>query len=453
MNKRLKYSIFVCLLFSLTIGASAEKSSDEPSSFDPRSQATYFRVGESRFEPNYQGNAERMLFMRDFLRDLIRDSMVVIDSVVIHAAASPEGDPAVNKRLSDQRAAAIYDQVVSLVPELAPKILTHSMGEDWEGLHQAVVDDPNVPDRQEVLNILSLSSNRKGRELFLRELHGGNAWRYIAANILPQLRSCGLTLVHYRRLDQIQEEVALPSRDTVYIIQRDTIYINAPEPVASPDVFRDTVVVAMPTTIVSVAPPSELTSWGHSNDRPVWALKTNLINWALLQGNVEAEFYIGNHWSLNFEYQVAWWSNAARHQYYQYMHCGPEGRYWFKGNGQFRGHYVGLHVGFGLYDLSLGIPKDEPTGKSTYLDYQGFQGEFAIAMGISYGHVWRIGKYLNLELGLGFGYIMTEYRRYNYQDTHYVYQATERMQFVGPTKARLSLLWQFGRGAGKGIRR
>ncbi|MEG0602802.1 MAG: hypothetical protein RR499_07130, partial [Mucinivorans sp.] len=112
MNKRLKYSIFVYLLFALTIGASAENISDEPSSLDPSSQETYFRVGESRFEPNYQGNAERMLFMRDFLRDLIRDNMVVIDSVVIRAAASPEGNPAVNKRLSDQRAAAIYNQVV-----------------------------------------------------------------------------------------------------------------------------------------------------------------------------------------------------------------------------------------------------------------------------------------------------------------------------------------------------
>lgn len=453
MNKRLKYSIFVYLLFSLTIGASAENISDEPSSLDPSSQETYFRVGESRFEPNYQGNAERMLFMRDFLRDLIRDNMVVIDSVVIRAAASPEGNPAVNKRLSDQRAAAIYNQVVSLVPELATKILTYSMGEDWEGLYQAVVDDPNVPDRQQVLDILTLSSNRNGRESFLRDLHGGNAWRYIAANILPKLRSCGLTLVHYRRLDQIQEEVVVPARDTVYIIQRDTIYINEPVLVASPEVSCDTVVVAMPITLVSVAPPGKLTSRVQPNDRPIWALKTNLINWALLQANVEAEFYIGNHWSLNFEYQVAWWKNVARHRYYQYMHCGPEGRYWFKGNGQFRGHYVGLHVGFGLYDLSSGISKDEPIGKSTYLDYQGFQGEFAIALGISYGYVWKIGKYLNLELGLGFGYIMTEYRRYNYQDTHYVYQATERMQFVGPTKARLSLLWQFGRNAGKGIRR
>lgn len=441
--KRLLICLAFCCVGFVSLGAplSSGGSVDSSDISDTRNLVTYFRVGVSRFEPSYQGNSERMLFMGDFLRGLSRDSMVMIDSLVIRAAASPEGNPALNQKLSDQRAAAIYDQVVAMAPQLASKIITYSMGEDWQGLYRAVVEDPNVPSREEVLNILSISSTRNRREFFLRDLGGGDAWRYIAANILPSLRSGVSTLVHYRRLDQIEEPVVVPvpevpSRDTVYVFERDTIYINAP----------------IPIPVVSVV-SSDSVAIGKSNDRPIWALKTNLIYWAALQGNVEAEFYIGKRWSLNFEYQVAWWSNPKRHQYYQYMQCGPEGRYWFKGDRQFRGHYIGLHVGFGLYDLSWGIPKDEQTGKPTYTDYQGYQGEFAIALGISYGHVWKIGKTLNLELGLGFGYIMTEYRRYNYQDTHYVYQATERMQFVGPTKARLTLLWQFGRGAGKGARR
>lgn len=429
---------------------------------DTRNLVTYFRAGVSRFEPDYQGNSERMLIMRDFLRGLSCDSLSMIDSLVIRAAASPEGTPTFNQQLSDQRTAAIYDQVVAMAPELASKIIICSVGEDWKGLHQAVLDDPDVPYQSEVLNILTLSRTRNIRESFLRVFNDGHPWRYITTNILPNLRSGVLTLVYYRRSDQIKEPVVVANtevpRDTVYVCQRDTVYVNALAPIISSKIPKQTDNLSKPSSVATATPRRGVFAdstrlYGKSNDRPTWALKTNLLYWAALQGNVEAEFYLGNRWSLNFEYQVAWWSNPARHQYYQYMQCGPEGRYWFKGDGQFRGHYVGIHVGFGLYDLSWGIPKDEQSGQSTYADYQGYQGEFAIALGISYGYVWKIGKTLNLELGLGLGYIMTEYRRYNYQDTHYVYQATERMQFVGPTKARLTLLWQFGRGAGKGTRK
>ena len=84
-------------------------------------------------------------------------------------------------------------------------------------------------------------------------------------------------------------------------------------------------------------------------------------------------------------------------------------------------------MGAGHYDLENG--KD------------GYKGEFMMA-GLSYGYMFPIGKHLSLDAGIGVGYLSTEYEEYLPIEGHYVYQQTSRTSYVGPVKARLSLVWQ-----------
>lgn len=166
-----------------------------------------------------------------------------------------------------------------------------------------------------------------------------------------------------------------------------------------------------------------------------WVLKTNLLYDALLSPSIEAEYRFSTHWSAHVDFAIAWWSNKNKHKYYQLVQLSPEARYWFNGKQAWKGHYIGAFVGAGHYDLSGGE--------------DGYKGEFMMA-GLSYGYMFPIGRYLSLEAGIGVGYLNTEYEEYRPIEGHYVYQQKSRTGYVGPVKAKLSLVWHIGRSLSKG---
>ena len=166
-----------------------------------------------------------------------------------------------------------------------------------------------------------------------------------------------------------------------------------------------------------------------------WVVKSNLLYDALLSPSIEAEYRFAPRWSAHVDFSIAWWSNKSKHKYYQLVQLSPEARYWLNDRQYWKGHYIGAFVGAGHYDLSKG--KD------------GYKGEFMMA-GLSYGYMFPIGRCLSLDAGIGVGYLNTEYEEYLPIEGHYVYQQKSRTGYLGPVKARLSLVWHFGRSLAKG---
>lgn len=64
--------------------------------------------------------------------------------------------------------------------------------------------------------------------------------------------------------------------------------------------------------------------------------------------------------------------------------------------------------------------------------------------GLEYGYSLPIGRRLNLDFGIGFGYLGGEYKTYEPKDGHYVWQETRQRNWIGPTKAEISLIWLIG---------
>ena len=130
---------------------------------------------------------------------------------------------------------------------------------------------------------------------------------------------------------------------------------------------------------------------------------------------------------------MAWWSKDSEHRYYQIATIYPEARWWFHTRNPWHGHYLGLFSGGTWYDLENGG--------------RGYKGEGGF-VGLSYGYMFPISKALSFEVGIGAGYLFTEYEEYlpvPYEgSTHYVYQQTSRMHYWGPLKASFSFVWRFG---------
>ena len=175
-----------------------------------------------------------------------------------------------------------------------------------------------------------------------------------------------------------------------------------------------------------------------SNDtttlRPLFAAKTNLLFDALTALNVELEVPIGQRWSVAGEWIFPWWVTKDNGNALQILSGNVEGKYWFGDRTKrpvMTGWFAGLYAGGGLYDLQY--------------RNNGYQGEFYIAAGVSGGFAHTINKSgtLRMEYSLGIGYLQTEYRYYEgvEQNEFLVWQYDGRYSWLGPTRAKVSLVW------------
>lgn len=173
--------------------------------------------------------------------------------------------------------------------------------------------------------------------------------------------------------------------------------------------------------------------------KPLLAIKTNLLFDLATAFNVEVEVPLGNHWSVAGEWMFPWWLWEKKQHCLEVMSGNLEGRYWWNGKGEreiMTGWFAGFYAGGGYYDLEW--------------SKKGYQGEFFIAAGLSGGYVHRIGRNLRMEYSLGVGYMQTNYRQYNAvfgsdNEWHLMRQNDGAFTWIGPTRAKISLVWMLGR--------
>ena len=172
-----------------------------------------------------------------------------------------------------------------------------------------------------------------------------------------------------------------------------------------------------------------------ANETAPWSIKSNLLYDVALMPSLEVEYRFSEHWSAAVEGNMAWWTNDSKHRYYQLATIIPEARWWFRPQGERKGHYLGLFGGGGWYDLEDGD--------------KGYRGEGGM-VGLSYGYQFPVGRHCAFEAGIGVGFMTTKYDEYLPIDGHYVYQQTNRFNYFGPLKLKFAFVWNIGRGAEKG---
>ena len=175
--------------------------------------------------------------------------------------------------------------------------------------------------------------------------------------------------------------------------------------------------------------PSNFMSVVTLGDRVV--LKTNLLYYAILMPNIEAEWMFKDRWSAALEFQGAWYAKNNPHKVYRIATIIPEARYWLIDRSRWHGMYVGAFVGIGKYDLDNGKP-----------NHNGHKGEGAMA-GVSAGYMWPIGKHFSLDASLGVGYLYARDKEYLPADGHFLYQLSKNINYFGPLRLKLSLVWHF----------
>ena len=370
----------------------------------------YFSRGSTEIDPDFHDNGARMRAFRELLEERLRDGCT-LGSILLRGSASPEGASSENKTIASLRAHAL-DVWLAETPGLHPELYYREVGEDWEGLAR-IVRTLDIPWRDAALDIIGPAPGQV-QEDRLRRLADGEAWRWLDANVFPELRSAGVSVTC------IDKRPA--PRDTVILTQtvRDTVYVEVVPPApqepgpAGPD---------------------------FSDRRMLFALRTNFLAIPLM--NLGVEVPLGRRWSVGADIYYPWLGPSGHvggvdktGVCNEFSALDVEVRYWFprrdmQDGQRLLGHSVGLYGAAGYYDFER--------------DWSGHQGEF-FNVGLDYLYAAPIFRgRMHLEAELGLGYIWSTARPYDcFEPGGKIYHrkgVTKNTTWVGPTRVQLSLVF------------
>lgn len=386
----------------------------------------YFRQGYSVLEPELHGNREILKRITDSLRTYAGPSGR-LRRIEVTGGASPEGSVPLNRRLSEKRAKALLDQL-SHDGGIPDSLLSFTfLGRDWNGLIRLVENDPDVPCREAALELLhDIAERCRGGEKTeddntarLAHFKEGEPYRYMYRKLFPELRATQLCL-RYETTPVRQQPIAAG--------------VSFPKPA-----MRTSTPVPAPVPISAFAGQTPRTR------KPFYmAVKTNMLYDAIAVPNIGVEFYAGRSWSVGANWMYAWWKTDRKHWYWRTYGGELNLRKWFGKRAQekpLQGHHLGIYGQLLTYDFETGgrgYIGGKPGGS--------LWDKANWGAGIEYGYSLPVGRRLNLDFSVGAGYLGGEYWEYVSHEECYVWQATKRLRWFGPTKAEVSLVWLIGRG-------
>lgn len=306
-----------------------------------------------------------------------------ITKVFVEGVASIDGPVALNQRLAKARAEAMAKWLRKTTSVPGDIISLSARGEDWGMFRELVVADPNIPGRQQVLEIIDSDKSINAKENELRALLGGQTWNYLAKHIFPDMRCAEVTLdVKHRYIVPVPDELV-----EVEIYEEPAI-VEVEEPV-------ETVVQEIVAEEVPVAYEEE---W-----RRRLYIKTDLPYWLMTWANIAVEVDLAKHWSLNIPVYYSTLNYFKRNIKFRTFSFQPGIRYWFKPDN--KGVYLEAHYGMGSWNFAFG-------GKYRYQDH--FRKTPTIGGGVAAGYRMPVssnGRWA-MEFGGGVGIYHMSYDKF-----------------------------------------
>ena len=379
----------------------------------------YFDENEVGVDSCYKSNS-RAIETLDSLLSGDWDTKYITE-LNVETFVSPDGDESYNMSLAARRNQSIKEFFQRYGWEVGnEKIHFYSKGEDWSEFRQLVASDINLPDREEVLMLIDYHKNDVAkRKQLIRKLNLGAAYRYIVRNVYPELRRSVITIVR---------DVPEPDKEDFQPVSSvSELFVSKQEEALPNELLHESVGESKKNQACELV-MSEAEEPVKS--RTVLAVKNNLLYDLALAPNIEVEIPVGKRWSLNTEYKCPWWLNSKRDFCYQLLSGGVEGRCWMgnrRNRNRLTGHFIGLYAEGGIYDFQFGG--------------DGYQGKYYGAAGVTYGYARQLASHFSLEFSLGIGYLTTEYKKYTPYGEDIVWTTSGRYNFIGPTKAKVSLVW------------
>lgn len=166
-----------------------------------------YQINLARLSSGYDGNSRELDALNNFIGNMVDDSLMRVESVVITGYSSPDGPLKFNETLAANRARD-FKNYVDKKYDFSKKfdVTVNSVAEDWE-MCRALTAQSDVPDKQRVLAILDGSQSNDAKEAALKKMPA--VWDYMRKNILPPLRRVELA-INYGEGSVVEQRTMIP---------------------------------------------------------------------------------------------------------------------------------------------------------------------------------------------------------------------------------------------------
>lgn len=414
MKTLLKTTLFSAILLfavaDLTFGQSNNTSKPKVAD-NAESIVIRFPFDKSEIDPDFIDNTQNLSVLYGIMS---KRTLSELDSIIITGSFSPEGNPRHNRILAQRRANSVMKFILENYPDVKPSICRIHIDEGyWDGLIRLVEQDPNVPARDEFLEMLKdprLSDNVKTRKM--ETMRTGKVYAYLNNNlVLRQLRQ-STVLVTFRTPVQISQPES----------KQEPEYKPQLQPQPQPQPFE---------TMPEVVPMSSAAVPRYNTSL---ALRTNLLLDVLGGFNVGVEVPFGKNFSAAADFVHAYMRINNRFAL-QTIQASAEARYWFKqGSNALTGWNLGIYGTYcSRFDVQFG---------------RGFQGDGYWSCGLSGGYAIPLSKRLNLDFSAAGGFFHSpEIREYSKpQNGHLIWEKTRyNVNRIALTQVRVNLVWLINR--------
>ncbi len=153
---------------------------------------------------DYKNNAQILGQVAEIITELQDDPNLTITEFKVTGYASPEGNFNSNQTLSENRANAFLDYLRTKYGFDTRIIQAEGKGEDWDGLRELVAG-LDIPEREQVLDIIDHTEDIARRKSRLMALSGGSTYRNLLTNYYPRLRRNDYTVAYEIKAFDIDE--------------------------------------------------------------------------------------------------------------------------------------------------------------------------------------------------------------------------------------------------------
>lgn len=443
--------------------------------------------GGARILDDFGNNRSELSRLDGFLSQVIRDSLIYVDSITLRGYCSIEGSWDLNDRLARSRAYGFrkYLDAKYALSTRYPVSVTW-VAEDWEKLSELVAAS-DMEYRDEVLALIRDVDVYKGRETKLMNLRGGDPYRYMLKTFFPALRRVEIVIRYdLRRILEEKMKRKLSEEEYRAALERERAAVEAEErrlaeerrrkeaeriaaeeaarraaeeaarqreaelraaQVAREEAERQAAEAARLEAERQAAEAARLQRQESRKLHPLFGLKTNLTAWAGLcpdftirtfLPNLEAEYYFADRWSVAASALYANWAYGGGRNFCGISTYGVSGRFWLRNDGLFRGFFIGAYGLFGDFNLQRNRRDDALTTDNRTGTYW--------SAGLAAGYLQPLSRHWNIELELRGGYRGSDYDLYDRELPHLYYNASDQKGGFALTGLRLNIVYRFGRG-------
>jgi hypothetical protein len=383
-----------------------------------------YAQGSGAISPGLGSNAAELKKLDRFITQALNYPALLISRIRLTGYCSIEGSYTRNEVLARERVGEFYAYLCGYYPDLhcSPHDLAW-VAEDWDGL-SCLVRASRMNEREEILEIIRTVPvcDSDIREALLVKLNGSHAWHFMERKLFPRLRRVELRIEYQSVRPHDAGNAAQPA-----LSSKDAQQALSPE-------------------LSTLNPPH-------------FALKTNLLLLAGVQSdfkyttpvnNVALEYYINDHWSVEFSAMYSYWRYNSRREFQGVSGYRLEPRYRHIFPGARLEAYLGLYGRSGDYDLRFAqsatdnaqsaINNEQMTniGQPT-LNYTGDYWD----AGASAGLFIRLAGNLGCEVGARAGYVSTNAIKYIRKYDRYLYESERGYRKLRVTDLNLSLIYRF----------